>query len=57
MDGYLRLGMVDQHKDLLVGNEQCIGGGYYEFDWGGTVCCWTAHRMTSDGHAGTCSKH
>lgn len=33
VDGHLRLGMVDQHKDLLVGDEQCIGGGYYEFDW------------------------
>ena len=33
MDGRLRLGMVNQHKDLLKGNEQCIGGGYYRFDW------------------------
>ena len=44
MDGYLRLGMVNQHKDLLIGDERlrvgeqssgvsCIGGGYYQFDW------------------------
>ena len=32
MDGYLRLGLVNQHKDLLVGNDQCIGGGYYQYD-------------------------
>lgn len=35
MDGHLRMGMVNQHKDLLIGNEQCIGGGYFEFDWVG----------------------
>ena len=33
MDGYLRLGMVNQHKDLLKGDDSCIGGGYYQFDW------------------------
>ena len=33
MDGFLRLGMVNQHKELLIGNDQCIGGGYYQFDW------------------------
>ena len=32
MDGYLRLGMVNQHKDLLKPGDQCIGGGYYVFD-------------------------
>lgn len=32
MDGFLRLGMVDQHRDLLIGDDQCIGGGYYQFD-------------------------
>lgn len=31
MDGYLRLGMVNQHKDLLKPGDQCIGGGYYYF--------------------------
>ena len=29
MDGYFRLGMVNQHKDLLKPGDQCIGGGYY----------------------------
>ena len=33
MGGFLRLGMVNQHKDLLKPGEQCIGGGYYQFDW------------------------
>ncbi|MBR4366694.1 MAG: hypothetical protein IKP43_07940 [Bacteroidaceae bacterium] len=33
MEGYLRLGMVNQHKDLLKQGEQCIGGGYYRFDF------------------------
>ncbi len=41
MDGYLRLGMVHQHKDLLLGNDQCIGGGYYQFDW-------TSNRLILD---------
>ena len=33
MADYLRLGMVNLHKDLLIGDDQCIGGGYYQFDW------------------------
>ena len=33
IDGYFRLGMVNQHKDLLKYGEQCIGGGYYSFDF------------------------
>ena len=33
MDGYLRLGMVNQHKHLLKPGDQCIGGGYYYFDY------------------------
>ena len=33
MDGYFRLGMVNLHKDLLKYGEQCIGGGYYSFDF------------------------
>jgi len=33
MDGYLRLGMVNQHRDLLKPGDQCIGGGYYYFDF------------------------
>lgn len=32
-DGYFRLGMVCQHKDLLQPGEYCIGGGYYRFDY------------------------
>ena len=33
LDGVLRLGMVNQHKDLLKAGDQCIGGGYYTFDY------------------------
>ena len=29
MQGYFRLGQVNQHKDLLKPGDQCIGGGYY----------------------------
>lgn len=31
--GWLRLGMVNQHRDLLQRFDVCIGGGYYEFDY------------------------
>ena len=31
--GVLRLGMVRQHRDLLKPGDQCIGGGYYTFDF------------------------
>ena len=41
MDGYFRLGMVNQHKDLLKPGDQCIGGGYYQFDW-------TSNRLILD---------
>ena len=33
MDGYFRLGMVHMHSDLLKPGDQCIGGGYYQFDY------------------------
>ena len=33
MDGVLRMGMVDQHMHLLKQGDQCIGGGYYTFDF------------------------
>ncbi len=32
-EGYFRLGMVYQHKDLLQPGDLCIGGGYYTFDF------------------------
>lgn len=32
MEGILRMGMVAQHKDLLLPGEQSIGGGYYRID-------------------------
>ena len=31
--GFLRLGMVTLHRDLLMAHEQCLGGGFYEFDY------------------------
>ena len=33
MDGVFRLGMVNQHRHLLKPGDQCIGGGYYRFDY------------------------
>ena len=41
MDGHLRMGMVSQHKDLLKPGDQCIGGGYYSFDY-------TSNRIVLD---------
>ena len=32
-NGFLRLGMVNMHKDLLLPGDECIGGGYYQFDY------------------------
>ena len=29
----VNLGMVNQHKHLLKPGDQCIGGGYYHFDF------------------------
>lgn len=31
--GHLRLGMVTLHRELLMPHEQCMGGGFYEFDY------------------------
>ena len=33
IDGVFRLGQVNQHKHLLKQGDQCIGGGYYHFDF------------------------
>ena len=33
MQGYFRLGQVNQHKDLLKSGDSCLGGGYYHFDY------------------------
>jgi len=33
MEGYFRLGMVNLHQDLLKPGDQCIGGGYFQFDY------------------------
>ena len=41
MDGHFRLGMVNQHRDLLKPGDQCIGGGYYHFDY-------TSNRIVLD---------
>lgn len=29
-DGFLRLGMVNMHKDLLLPGDECKEGGYYQ---------------------------
>ena len=31
--GHLRLGEVTLHRELLMPHEQCLGGGFYEFDY------------------------
>jgi hypothetical protein len=31
--GHLRLDMVTLHRDLLMAHEQCLGGGFYEYDY------------------------
>lgn len=41
---YLRMGMVELHKQLLHPDEECWGGGYYEFDNAG-------HRLLLSGHS------
>ena len=46
IDGFLRIGMVNQHKDLLIGDDLCIGGGYYLFDW--TSNCLLLDRASYD---------
>ncbi len=33
--GHLRLGMVTLHRDMLMPHEDCLGGGFYEFDYAG----------------------
>ncbi len=32
LDGHLRIGSVQMHKDLLLPNDTCIGGGFWEVD-------------------------
>lgn len=31
--GYLRLDIVYLHRDLLMPHEDCLGGGFYEYDY------------------------
>lgn len=31
--GHLRLGLVTLHRELLLPHEECLGGGFYEFDY------------------------
>lgn len=31
--GFLRLDIVYLHRDLLMPHEDCLGGGFYEFDY------------------------
>ena len=55
MDGYFRLGMVNQHKDLLKPEDQCIGGGYYHFDYTtNRASCSTGNPTTSADRNGIC---
>lgn len=43
---HLRLGMVNQHKDLLQPGDSCLGGGYYRFDY--TSNCIILDRSSYD---------
>ena len=42
MDGYFRLGMVNQHKDLLLPGDQCIGELYTR-----SIACSTEQPVSS----------
>lgn len=44
LDGYLRIGNVNMHKDLLLPNDTCIGGGYWEIDY-------VSHRLMLSGRS------
>ena len=55
MDGYFRLGMVNQHKDLLKPGDQCIGGGYYHFDYTTNRTCSTGNPTILAVPSGICS--
>lgn len=33
--GHFRFGNVNMHRDLLQRGEECLGGGFYEFDYAG----------------------
>ena len=33
LDGYMRIGQVRMHKDLLQPHDTCIGGGFWEIDY------------------------
>lgn len=35
--GHLRLGMVTLHRDLLMPHEDCLGGGFYEYDYASNI--------------------
>lgn len=32
LDGHIRIGYVRMHKDLLLPDDTCIGGGFWEVD-------------------------
>ena len=54
MDGTFRLGMVNQHKHLLKPGDQCIGGGYYHFDFFPIVSFSTGNHTTLADLNGIC---
>jgi hypothetical protein len=35
--GHLRLGEVTLHRELIMPHEQCMGGGFYEYDYASNV--------------------
>ena len=55
MDGYFRLGMVNQHKHLLKPGDQCIGGGSLTLF--PTASSLTGNHTTLAVPNGICWKH
>ena len=43
-NGFLRLGIVRMHKDLLQAGDVCLGGGFYKIDY-------VSNRIILDGES------
>lgn len=57
LDGYFRFGQVNQHKHLLKPGDQCIGGGYYHFDFVSIAFSLTGNHTTLAVPNGICWKY
>ena len=45
LDGHLRIGNVQMHKDLLLPNDTCIGGGFWEVDRHSCISPWQYNHV------------